>query len=357
MDIQKAGDNSTQVHASVVNVFNGITEERAREICKEEFEKIVELTQEAKQTALQRVCELENRVIPKLSQINKGLDFFSNPDFQFLLIEAQKAAAKSERPVDYDLLSELLLHRVKNDSDREKRLGIKKAVEIVDSISDEALLGLTVLHSVSYFIPNSGDIFEGLNVLDNLFGKIIYGKLPEGNTWLDHLDILGAIRINSFGNLKPICDFYSEILDGYVCTGINKESEDYQKAIRMLSEIMIPNSILVDNVLNPGFVRIFINKQDSINMMKKNIIPYLFVPLSNEEIFTLKEITSLYSKDASLKQNVKNKFSKEWGKRPNLQLLKKWWEDIPNGITITEVGKVLAHVNARRCDSSLPPLN
>ena len=105
MDIQKAGNNSTQVQASVINVYNGITEERAREIYKEEFDKIIELTQDAGQTAIQRVCELENRVIPKLSQIDKGLDFFSNPDFQFLLIEAQKAAARSERSVDYDLLS------------------------------------------------------------------------------------------------------------------------------------------------------------------------------------------------------------------------------------------------------------
>ncbi len=126
MDIQKAGDNSTQLQAGVINVFSGITEARAREIYKEEFEKVIEFTQEAKQTTINRVCELENRVIPKLSQIDKGLDFFSNPDFQFLLIEAQKAAARSERPVDYDLLSELLIHRVKNDTDREKRLGIKK---------------------------------------------------------------------------------------------------------------------------------------------------------------------------------------------------------------------------------------
>ena len=151
MDIQKAGNNSTQVQASVINVYNGITEARAREIYQEEFEKIKELTKEAKQTAFQRVGELENRVIPKLSKIDKGLELFSNPDFQFLLLEAQKSAARSERSADYDLLTELLIHRVKNNSNREKMLAIKKAVEIVDSISDEALLGLTVLHSVSSF--------------------------------------------------------------------------------------------------------------------------------------------------------------------------------------------------------------
>ena len=29
MEVQKAGDNSTQVQASVINVYNGISEERA----------------------------------------------------------------------------------------------------------------------------------------------------------------------------------------------------------------------------------------------------------------------------------------------------------------------------------------
>lgn len=357
MDIQKAGDNSTQVQASVFNVYNGITEQRAREICKEEFAKIQELTQEAKQLAIQRVCELENRVIPKLSQIDKGLDFFSNPDFQFLLMEAQKAAARSERPVDYDLLSELLLHRVKNDNDREKRLGIKKAVEIIDIISDEALLGLTILHSVTAFIPNNGDVDLGLDILDGLFQKVICGELPIGNHWLDHLDLLGAIRVDSPMELKPICEYYSERLEGYVCTGINKESDDYLKALRLLTEMKIPNDILVDNVLNPGYVRLQINNQRSINSMYRFIAPNVRIPLTMEEIATLNEIFTMYNKDANLIQRVKQNFSEKWMRRKTLRQLKEWWEKIPCAITITEVGKVLAHVNAQRCDSSLPPLN
>ena len=357
MDIQKAGDNSTQVQASVVNVYNGITEERARAIYKEEYGKIKELTQEAEQTAIQRVCELENRIIPKLSQIDKGLNLFSNPDFQFLLIEAQKAAARSERPVDYDLLSELLIHRVKNNDDRKKKLGIKKAVEIVDGISEEALLGLTVLHSVSSFIPVTGDINEGLNVLDKLFEKIIYGELPTGNQWLDHLDLLGTIRINSFGTLKPICEYYSEVLNGYVCTGINKESDDYQKAVRLLSETKISNGILFDNVLNPDYVRMQIPTKESIDSMKRVFHPNITIPLSETEKTTLKEIFSLYNNDSNLIQNVIQRFVEEWNKRESLRKLKEWWNDIPNSITITEVGKVLAHANAQRCDNTLPPLN
>ena len=50
-------------------------------------------------------------------------------------------------------------------------------------------------------------------------------------------------------------------------------------------------------------------------------------------------------------------FAEEWDKRKSLRMLKKWWEEIPNSISITEVGKVLAHANAQRYDNTLPPLN
>ena len=357
MDIQKAGDNSTQVHASVVNVFNGITEERAREICKEEFEKIVELTQEARQTALQRVCELENRVIPKLSRIENGLDFFSNPDFQFLLIEAQKAAARSERPVDYDLLSELLLHRVKNDSDREKRLGIKKAVEIVDSISDEALLGLTVFHAVSCFSPESGDLDAGLDRLDNLFNTLFYSDLPEGNRWIDHLDLLGAIRVNPMRKLMSLLDYYSSLLNGYVCVGILKGSEIYFKAIELLASIGVSEDFLIDTVLDPSYVRLNSPQQNSFESIYKLIAPNVMVPLSTKEKTTLKDIVSLYNNDPQLLQNVKNSFSEKWKMRKSLNQLNNWWTTIPHAFTLTQMGTVLAHANAQRCDNSLPALN
>lgn len=357
MDIQKAGNNSAQLQAGVINIYNGITEERAREIYKEEFEKVIEFTQDAKKTAIERVCELENRVIPKLSKVDKGLEFFSDPDFQFLLIEAQKAAARSERPVDYDLLSELLLHRVKNDSDREKRLGIKKAVEIVDSISDEALLGLTVFHAVSRFSPESGDLDAGLDRLDNLFNTLFYSDLPEGTHWIDHLDLLGAIRVNPIRKLMPLLDYYSNMLDGYVCVGILKGSENYFKAIDLFASIGVSKDFLVDNVLNPSYVRLNFPQQNSFESINKLIAPNVMIPLSAKEIITLNNIVSLYNKDPQLLQNVKNSFSGKWKMRKSLNQLNNWWEKIPYAFTLTEMGIVLAHANAQRCDNSLPALN
>lgn len=82
-----------------------------------------------------------------------------------LLVDAQKVAA-TERSVDYDLLSELLVHRIEKGNDRHTRTGIHRAVEIVEDISNEALLGLTVVHSLNSFILVSSECASALDILE-----------------------------------------------------------------------------------------------------------------------------------------------------------------------------------------------
>ena len=102
-------------------------------------------------------------------KVEGALQKFSDPSFQFLITEAHKTAASTEREADYDLLSELLLHRVKKDKDRKVRVGIKKAIEIVDQVDDDALCALTVAYTIERLFPATGSIIRGLNILENVF--------------------------------------------------------------------------------------------------------------------------------------------------------------------------------------------
>ena len=104
MDVnaQKAGSNSQQFQ--VQNLTIGIDEKRVREIYDEKF--LItkkEFTEEAIRIANGRVKELENRLISKIKVENEGMELFMDPSFQLLLVEAQKSAAATERPADYDL--------------------------------------------------------------------------------------------------------------------------------------------------------------------------------------------------------------------------------------------------------------
>lgn len=362
---QKAGDNSQQLQANQMIVHIGIDEKRAREIYHEmNLQVRRDYTQEALTIANERVAEFENQLLPKMEAVDGALEAFADPSFQLLLVEAQKTAASTERPADYDLLSELLIHRFQKGENRIIRAGISRAVEIVDKISDDALLGLTVFHSVSYFFPVSGDINEGLDVLNDLFGKLFYNKLPTGKEWLDHLDILDAVRINSFGGLKKIQQFYPEMLVGYIEIGIEKESENHHKALELLTSNRLPTNILVEHALNSKYLRLNLSNKNQVESltlqhqipMNGNLIN-VPVPLTVEQKNAIISIYDLYKQDETVKQENIKVFMQEWDKRQNLKLLREWWDNIGTNVQLTSVGKVLAHSNAQRCDKNLPPLD
>ena len=346
-------------------VHVGIDEKRAREVFQEmNFHIRQEYTQDALEVANARVSDFENSLMPKMEKVDGALEAFSDPSFQLLLVEAQKAAASTERPQDYDLLSELLVHRFQKGENRNARAGISLAVEIVDKISNEALLGLTVTHAINSFLPLSGDIYQGLDTLNDLFGKIILEELPQGHDWLDHLDILNTVRLNTLGNMKKVQQYYPEVLSGYVDVGIERDSENHAKAIEILSSNALPRNLLVDHSFNSDFQRICIPYRSSLNQIPLNqpvnhegrliICP---VKLTDEQIKAVNSIYDLYSQDGNLKTSNVDLFMKEWDKRPSLKALKDWWDDIPFSLTITAVGKVLAHSNAQRCDKTLPPMD
>jgi len=363
---QKGGDQSTNMQVEQVVVHVGIDEKRAREVFQEmNLQLRRDYTQEALDIANTRVSKFEESLMPKMEQIDGALESFADPSFQLLLVEAQKTAASTERPADYDLLSELLIHRFKKGNNRITQAGISLAVGIVDKVSDDALLGLTAAHAISIFYPVSGDIYKGLDVLNNLFGKILYEQLPSGQDWLDHLDVLKAIRLTSFSRMPILHQIYSNSLHGYIDVGIQKGSEDQTKAIKILDSNNLPRDLLVEHSLNTNFLRIPIPNKNNIKSLflqrpiiqgksKTNATP---AKLTKDQIKAINSIYDLYSKDKKLKQNNIDSFMDEWEKRLNLKPLKEWWDKIPIRLNITSVGKVLAHSNAQRCDRTLPPLN
>lgn len=361
---QDGGDGSTNLQAMQMVVNLGIDEKRAREICQEMHLQLKnDYTQEALKIANARVNAFEDRLFPKIEKVEGALGAFADPSFQLLLAEAHKRAASTERSEDYDLLSELLIYRFQIGQNRNVRAGISHAVEIVDQVSDEALVGLTASHAIQRFTPSTGDINIGLDVFNNLFGKIIYRDLPTGNDWLDHLDILNAVRLSAFGNLKKIHQLYPEKLSGYVDVGIDKKSDDYKKAVEIIFKNDLPNDILIDHSLNTDFVRVKVTTKEKINeiylkyqvLHEGSLLNYDKVNLSDDQIKAIESIYDLYSQDGNLKQSNIDKFMVD--KRQNLKTLREWWDSLTTGFNITAVGKVLAHSNAQRCDKNLPAFN
>lgn len=362
---QKAGDNSQLMQAGTINIYNnGIDEKRAREICAETYAVARrDFTADAYACANERVQKFEDSLLPKIQQIEGALSVFADPSFQFLLTSAQRTAAATEREADYDMLSELLVCRIAKGQARKNRAGISRAVEIINQIDDDALCALTVVHAVNKFVPVSNSCKAGMKALADLFEKLIYMELPVGADWIDHLDILDAIRIDSSSSFKKIEDYYPPRLSGYSAAGICVDSENYKQAITLLSEVGLNSAILIPNELLENYVRLPVVEKSAIkkliisrNIMIGGSILNQDTPINESEISALEAVWNLYNTDEDINKKAISAFMNEWDSHPSLKRLHVWWDSLPIAFSITHVGTVLAHTNARRCDKLIPEL-
>ena len=350
---QKAGDNSQQVQAQTVVIYNnsGIDEKRVREIYQELLPQAIEAnTQDAEKTALLRIAEFESVLIARLKAMEDAWAAFTDPSLQFLLVTAQKAAASTERQADYKLLAEMLAQRTQVGEDRMSRTAIRGAVEIVSEVSDEALLGLTVLF---YFTrlpkPGMGSIPMELEKWNNLLGQLLDSPLPQGAEWLEHLALLGAVRIKSFTRLHTIKEMIVEACPGYVDVGILKGSENHWKAISLLAWQGLPLDILVEHDLNKDYLRVNLLRRGMIDEVGLGESPDgPMYCLTKSQRNAIESLYDLYVQDESLRRENISKFIEEWDKWPSLRALRLWWDAVKEYPEITSIGSVLAQANAER---------
>lgn len=362
---QKAGDNSNQFQAGTMIVNMGVDEKRVREIFDETFQVARrDMTAEAYEIACQRVAQFEDDFVPKFQKVEGALDALRDPAFQFTLTRAHRTAASTDRHADYEVLSELLVHRVERKDDRIKSTGINRAIEVVDSVSDDALTALTVAFAVEKLRPASHNVAEGLDTLDTVFGELCNGPLPQGYSWMEHLDILDAIRVSSIGSLKKLEEYYSERIPSYCTTGIRIDSDEFKMAQELLAENVLSSSFLSPNELDPQYVHLSISDESEISSLR---ITYQGLENGNMTTFTcspseaqqnaLHKIYAMYTRDAQTVERFKTLFKEEISRRPHLRVVQDWWNNIPRVFDITPVGTALAYANAKRHAPEISPID
>lgn len=353
---QKAGNGSQQIQVGTMIVNQGATEERIKAIFMEMIPQAIETyTKEAYETATRRIDKLEQNVIPRISAIDGALESFADPAFQKVLRKAQQSAAATEREEDYALLSELLICHIEKGEQRKNRVGISKAIEIIDEIDNDALCALTLAYAVATYFPKTDNIQMGLKVLDKFLSKLWYMEPPTGKEWLEHLELLRAVRLGQGIRLRSIREIYTQKLSGCSCIGIKVDSKEYRKAIEILGEKHINSAILIPNILLDGYVRLpVVNKKGIKDIIIKN--GSTFREMTVEEKETVEKVWEMYTVDDTLQKTVNDKFMEIFDSFDTLKKLHVWWDSIAEVFGITQIGIILAYTNAKRCDENLPDL-
>jgi hypothetical protein len=352
---QKAGTHASQIQvAGDLVVQEGVTEDRASAIAYDAARQVLaEYSEEAREIGMARISAFDGTLVIRLAASNL-LDAFRDPAFQVLLRKAQIGAASSEREKDYDLLAGLLADRAARAGNRPIISGISRAVEVVDQLDDDALLGLTAMSALIQYSPLAGSVGAGLDTMDSLFGELIRGdELPEGNEWLDHLDVLGAIRMDPVQKFHKFEQFFPSKTPGYLARGVAIDSDEQDRAREELSAVQILN-LDVDHELKPGYRRLPFPTSAVLETALLAASP----ARADQLEVALRIAKDIYGIDA-VDPSVTPAFMDELRKRENLQRLELWWNGFPTHFIVTAVGRVLARANAYRLDERriLPPID
>ena len=362
---QTAGDNSTQMQAGVINnnytIVQGIDETRAMEICQQQFQLLTrDLIQEAKEVAKERVEQFVKVLIPKLVEYDEQLKAFAEPSFIKTLQSAQKSAACTSRKADYDMLSDLLIHRLDQGENREQSLGISKAIEIVDQLSEEAVIGLSVCYTTLHLIPNADNLHEGLSAHDKLLAKIIGNEdLPQGERWIEHLDLLSVVRLTpkSLGSFLKLSKLKPQVFSKYFISGVKVESEEYSTITNDFIQHGLPLSCFVPHPLKSDYVMLKLPNEniDKIYTTRQNSDgETIYVPLSSEQKEVIKRAFEVSRRDESKNEQLVSKFMEEWEKFPTLNKVRIWWDALPSHFSITSIGRAISYAYIHSKDPNVP---
>lgn len=345
---QKAGDNAFQIQGQNVHIVTGITEERARYIYKELFDLSQrELKFYAEECALERIEKFEDKFYKKLSTVIDSHKLLLDPSFQFQLSKAQTVAACSERESDYEILVELLTSRPIASSDRKFSARINKSIEIIDQIDDDALSALTTcfnLSKVTVGCPKINEIIRSNQIFYNKASKNLPAQSME---WLDHLEMLGCIRISETTRMKTFEELIKDNFSKFLKLGVKKDSFEHEKILQILEKNKLPVGYLVDNDICDSYLRIFCDTLDDFStiIISDSLEDKSF---TEAEARAIQEIISLYSKnekayDYLIKESVQIFLDDE-----KMKGLSEWFDRMPCSFQLRSLGEMIAFANNSR---------
>lgn len=139
------------------------------------------------------------------------------------------------------------------------------------------------MYAVSKYTPVSSNIHEGLGVLNKLYGKILNKcKLPTDYAWMEHLDLLAAIRLSPSGihSFKKLEEYIPEKLNYYFEEGLQVDSDDYNHVLEKFESLNIPLSDCERNLLYHVFIKKVLSQNTKILESWKIfflIFPYFYL--------------------------------------------------------------------------------
>lgn len=362
---QIGGDSSLQVQSDTFNqqinnyYVSGVTEEQVITIFKEQAKNIIqEYGIIAEEKANERINKFENITLEKIHNLEASLDAFKKPELRVFVSECYKSAVQTDLDSDYDVLSELLLERIKNDGNRAIYSYLKYATQIIPDLDSNALLALTVYFCAYDLIFNATRPLDVMRMMDELYKNVLYAKLPEKSDWIEQLEILRCIKTHQFYMPLSYIEHFKKTYSAFFEIGIKENSENYVKTIEILNQNKIPSDIFEPHEFNPGYYKLSIARESDIDkrIAFKSFFGGNLIMPTEEQKSALHAIYKLYESNSALKAAISAKIKDTLKTYQYINSIISWLDKIKVSFSIASVGNLIANANSRIYEKQIPKL-
>lgn len=219
-------------------------------------------------------------------------------------------------------------------------------------LSDEGLLVLSVVGCFFHFTANALKIEGVLQKMNDLYAAILKGNhLPINNSWLEHLDLLKTIRINTVVSSPKFEDVFNEQYSYLLEYGILRGSEQHIEALKLLDSEKMTHLWFSINQRHPEYLLIKIPSLEYIKNISKS--PVDGTPFTDSQKQVLSKIVGMYDSKKETLNFLVDKI-KEY---PELSEVRDWWnQHLSPGFQLTQMGIVIANSNVHQMNPDLPPM-
>ena len=245
---QQVKDNRIAVQSARDTTINqGISSDQMREIMECLADQLPRYAAIASSIVSERLQEFETRIIERFANDpNADREAFGDPDFQYLLIEAQKAHARKGDQDAVENLGDLLVERSKSLANTRKALALNRAIETTSLLTDEEISAISMafaLRMVDFNGVIDAPTLGGL--LNFICESFLEGTPTNQNSYL-YLESLGCgkLSMGEIGLLDLLARTYPQ--------GVLK-----RKDVSAISEEI--GSDLVQFVVSAGLVEVDTN--------------------------------------------------------------------------------------------------
>lgn len=269
---QQNNSNGTQNNVQGTQIiFTGVSVSDVIDISKTQAENVFyklwqdnapKLQKEAIEEMDRRVLEFQKDFFSKASkELNvEDLEKFSDPDVQFISNEAIKSVARRDVKELNDLLSDLLISRLKNDNEDLKKLVLNEAITTINKLTVNQLKIISLIFLVKYVKYND------IDTLEKLENNYVYIALPlldfrETAAEFGHIQFSGcgtrSIVYNSFEDilLKGYGELFQSLSKEQVINLIKEQANIYKvfevwnnSAIRSFSLTSVGQAIAISYI-------------------------------------------------------------------------------------------------------------